>query len=182
MNKRGQGGEVFRLLISAIIAFAILAILLSLIPNIGGFGSKPQEVAKTLINDAIKNPGSPRPSQQNVTFTDGENLTPSAVTSGTGITSDQICIMKGDHENTPGFEFRGSSLFYSGPDLQTSMEVICNRATSLREKNLSEIYSDSGFNYDLSESPDYARCGSGCTEGTGNTCCVIFLKYARQGS
>ncbi|MDO8627866.1 MAG: hypothetical protein Q7K42_05345 [Candidatus Diapherotrites archaeon] len=181
MNSKGQGGEVFKLLISAVVAFVILGILLSLLGGLGGgFGSNPGDVARNKINEALKNPGSPRPSNQDVQFVSGENIAPSAITSGTGITSDQICILQGQHETTDGFKFSGRTLFYEGQTKKTSMDVLCNNSANIQQ-NLSESYS--GFTTELSEGGDDSpvSCGQGCLQDSGGTCCVVILKYARQG-
>ncbi|MDO8627914.1 MAG: hypothetical protein Q7K42_05590 [Candidatus Diapherotrites archaeon] len=133
-------------------------------------------IVKNLLNEALKNPGSLRTSQQNSILYSGSNITPSAITSGIGITRDQVCILKGEQENTSGFEFRGQSLFYNGSNINISLEVLCNNSSVLAA-NLEEIYSTQ-FDHALVESSANVSCGQGCLSGSG-TCCAVILNQAK---
>ena len=170
MMEKGQAFSVFQLLISAIVAFAILYILLTIIPTGGFVGRDPTSVAKELIGDRLKYPSSPKTSDV-IRFTNGSNIAPRAITEGTGITKDQVCIHMGDFaEEGSGFEFMGETgiLQYTGSAIDARITVVCDKYDMVKDVV-------SGLGFDLTG--NYVKCGSSCEEGSKRTCCVVIVRY-----
>ena len=169
MMKKGQAFSVFQLLISAIVAFAILYILLTIIPTGGFVGRDPTSVAKDLIGDRLKYPGSPKDSDV-LRFSKGSNIAARAVAKDTGITAKQIAICKGDFEDNEDFKFKGDEsagthwLTYDGTPIDAKIRVVCDRGDMI-----GSIVDASGGNWEA------CKIGSDCTEG--RTCCAIILMF-----
>ena len=172
-NEQGQAFSVFKLLISAIVAFAVLSILLTILPN-PRFGRDPGDIAKSMISERLRNPGALARSDV-ITFETDSALAPSALTEGTGITRQQVCISMGEYASDESdFSFVGKALYYQGTSpLDARISVMCDRATMLDEG-----LQDFDFEWDyegLEEDGSFTQCGTDCT---GNkTCCFIFVRY-----
>jgi hypothetical protein len=172
-NEQGQSFSVFKLLISAIVAFAVLSILLTILPN-PRFGRDPGDIAKSMISERLRNPGALARSDV-ITFETDSALAPSALTEGTGITRNQVCVSMGEYASDESdFEFIGKSLYYRGTSpLDARISVMCDRAAMLQE-GLQEFEFEWEFE-DLAEDGDFEKCGADCS---GNkTCCYIFVRY-----
>ena len=171
-NQQGQAFSVFKLLISAIVAFAVLSILLTILPN-PRFGRDPGEIAKSMISERLRNPGALGRSDV-ITFETDSALAPSALTEGTGITRQQVCVSRGEYSGDESdFEFVGKALYYRGTSsLDARISVMCDRAEQLDEGMEQFEYE---FYEGLEEDGTDTRCGADCT---GNrTCCYIFVRY-----
>ena len=80
---RGQSFDVFKLLIAAVIAVAILGILLAIIEQIIPPGQEAVNVAKQQLNSALLSPCAPLPSDT-VSFKAGEGWVKASFEMGTG--------------------------------------------------------------------------------------------------
>lgn len=174
-NQQGQAFSVFRLLISAIVAFAILSILLTILPNPTPPGRDPGGIAKTMISERLRNPGALARSDV-ITFETDSALAPSAMTEGTGITREQICISKGEYSGDDNFKFIGKALYYQGTtSLAARLSVMCDKASNLGAElsafDFQWNFEEPGADVDTEDT----QCGTGC-EG-GKTCCYIFVRY-----
>jgi len=168
MNTRGQAYSSFKLLIAAIVAVAILAILIPILMSIVVPGNDIQTVTAQMINNQSPQPGAIS-SSQTVNFASNSNLASSAIVGNSGLTSDQICLHKGDHASRETIEVRGSSLMNVGPDLDMKVSVMCNRANALMD-SLQEL------GYDIQFNGQDGFCN--CQLETTQKCCVAILKYA----
>ncbi len=171
MDSKGQN-QVFQLLIGAIIAFAVLAILLGLLPNIN-IGKNPLDEAKRLVKDAANNPSSAFSSER-VTFDNAKSLVPRTIAVGSGgvITEDQLCLFTGSRfDEGSGFEFRGdkpSGIYYTGSPREVKLRIICDRPSAL-EKGLKDNFPGETFTL------GGASCGNDCESSGRDTCCVIVV-------
>lgn len=179
MNSRGQVFSVFQLLISAIVAFAILYILLYIIGSITPPGTDPGTTAKSMIKDRLQSPYVFDVSEAIVRFDRGTGLGPRAVAEGTGIAGSQICIFTKDYAENPDFLFRGRALYFEGTaGIDTRISVICGKADELE----SILVDDFGMEISLDgEIRDDYACGSSCVSGVDrpSTCCAIMLESPR---
>ena len=167
MMEKGQAFSVFQLLISAIVAFAILYILLTIIPTGGFVGSEPTQVAKQLIGDRLRYPGSAKDSDV-VRFTKGSNITAKAVAKETGITASQIILCRGDFVDNTDFDIKGEPpvLIYNGSALDVKIRVICDSGDDIGGDI--ETYMGSGLT-DLGCQPE--------SVSGGKTYCAVILLY-----
>ncbi len=170
MNQSGQAYSVFKLLIAAIIAVAILYILISIIGGINIFGSDVQTVAKQIIQKQVDMPGQLDTSTAAV-FKAGTNLAPSALVGNSGLTPDQICLYKGDLVDNQAVEVTGSTLMQNGTtDLTVKISVMCHKANALVDA-LEEV----GLPIDFGDTTT-GTCG--CNLDTPQKCCVVMLRFA----
>lgn len=173
MNDRGQAFSTFQLLISAVVALAILVLLLNILGSINIFGTQnPSEEAVNLIKSQINSPAELRTSGNPVTFKKDDSLNAKSIASRSGVlTESQVCISKGEHEETQEFEFpgiEGEILRYNGSQLRVRLSVICDTGTELEEDLESYGLSSDWLSNDA------------CQELTelNQTACVVALRFA----
>ncbi len=172
MNSTGQAYSVFKLLIAAIVALAILAILIPIITNIVIPGNDIQTVSKQMIQEMSPMPGALKTSDP-VIFKTGSNLAPSALAGSSGLAGDQICVHKGDFEDNDALSIQGSTIMNNSiSDIQVKVSVTCNASNQMID-SLEEMGLASDFDGDAGE------CS--CPLDNSNAsqkCCVVILKYA----
>ena len=168
MNQRGQAFSVFKLLIAAVVAGAILLILLQtlqVLPNIGS--QSPNEVASEAVRSQINEPGLPR-IIDNVIFKDGDTLFNKTIADRSrSLSTEQVCVdVSPGAPNADKFEAKnGQTVQYNGSFAQqVRLLVICDRGDEL-ESSLSAFDYDSDFQLDLSQ----------CEIGTSNRVCFVSV-------
>lgn len=173
MNSRGQAFSTFQLLISAIIALAILVLLLNIIGGIGfDAGQDPNKAAADLVTSQVNSPSELRTTSNPVSFGRDDSLNVRSIASRSGVvTADQICISKGDHENTEEFEFSSDDVLrYNGSsDLRIKISVLCDTGTQLQQD-----LQDNGVQ------DDWFGSSPKCQDilNLNQTACLIALRYA----
>lgn len=143
MDSKAQASSVFNLLISAVVALAVLAILLAILAPVF-FPNDPAKKVPPVLKDAFSGIGSIK-TTETVTFEStysNLNSTGIANASGVGITPNQICLSLGDlstesaifeitnERNSINFKGSGkkdariSIYCYSGKEMVSSIEVL----------------------------------------------------------
>jgi len=135
MNSAGQGFDVFKLLIAAVVAGAILLILLQtlqVIPTPGG--RNPNELASETVKSQINNLGLPQ-YVDNVVFKNNAVLSGKTIAENSkALSSDQVCVKITDSTpNKDAFKnTNGRIVQYTGSfDQRTRLVVICDRKNEL---------------------------------------------------
>ncbi len=171
-DQRGQAFSTFQLLISAVIALAILGLLLTILGQLPFLNTqKPSTEAENLIKSQVSRPGEVRTSLK-VSFQKTDSLNAKAIASASGVlTPGQICLSLGEHEQTEGFNLNDPSaanriLSYEGSSLQVKMSVICDAGDQL-DTDLGDNGLDQGWDDD---------CGN--ISGSSQTACLIALRIA----
>lgn len=173
-NSKGQAFDVFKLLIAAVIAIAMLAILLPILQNLGGIlGSDPSKEAANLVKTYNKQVSQYGESKE-VTFSNGSSLNAKSIAaqSEVGFDTSQICLSKGEFEESADFEIKGSSeeanmiLQYSGGSQKAKIGVVCDDGQSI-----SSALEING----LSDITDLSACS---IQETAQKYCVLLLRYA----
>lgn len=167
MNSKGQGFEVFKLLIAAIVAVAILAILLPLLvfPTIG---RDPTTIAAEAIKTGLTIPGTSTLTPD-VTFNKDQPLVASTLAQKSGqLTKEQVCISRGDFERNDYFTESkpGEIISYAGSGLKVKMAVLCDVGTEIVQNSASLP----GIN------PDWFSQCPACTSNS-QPCCLVALKF-----
>ena len=182
LGSRGQGFDVFKLLIAAVVAGAILLILLQtlqVLPTLGSQG--PTDSAANAIKSQINNPGSVK-FLDNITFNRGDSLNAKTIASQSkGLGEDQVCVMLGKNApNVSNFKAtNGKIISYNGSFAQkTRLLVLCDRQKEINGDIGNYGYkggsgSESYFDSDISSS----QCGSSfsSTGGTSTYCVVAVV-------
>ncbi|MDO8627865.1 MAG: hypothetical protein Q7K42_05340 [Candidatus Diapherotrites archaeon] len=90
------------------------------------------------------------------------------------IKPEQLCLMKGDFENSGNFELKNGSLVYSGSSetFSARVAVVCGTADKLQERL--DSYTNLNFSKKL-ENNSNTFCGSACLSGSQD-CCTIILR------
>ncbi len=139
MNNKGQAFSTFQLLISAVIALAILVLLLNILEGINFFNQrKPISEATDLIKSQINSPSELRTGQV-VTFNRDDTLNSKSISDNSGaLTSNQVCVSLGDFIDDPGdFTFtsakEGDILRFNGGQLRVKLSVICDTGTEIQD-------------------------------------------------
>lgn len=178
-SSKGQAFDVFKLLIAAVIAIAILTILLPIINQVINIGQlvPNEEAAKLLKNVGIAEDRT----TSDVTFSSqNPTLNATTIAQQTGkYTGDQICVSKGDFENSPDFEgptATGVIRYVGTSPLSAKLTVMCDRANRL-EDSLSSINVAGG---DASEwvQQCHQSWQDSCSSDSTRTCCVVAIRNA----
>ncbi|MCR4335366.1 MAG: hypothetical protein NUV57_02405 [archaeon] len=180
MDSKGQAYSVFKLLIAAIIAGAILVILLQVIGSINFLaGQDPNETAGSKVQTQINLVGSPG-YVENVTFSNGSTLVSKTVADKAKVLSaDKVCVgVTPDMPNVKEFSVDGSedggfgkSVTYTGTFNQNSrLMVLCDQQRDIAE-DLSNFEDVFGF-----EVPGTDDCEFGDT--TAKACVVLVVPDA----
>ena len=168
MNEKGQAFSVFKLLIAAVVAGAILLILLQTLQVLPNIGSRtPNEVASNAVKSQINEPGLPV-IIGNVTFNNGDTLFNKTIAEKSrALSTDQVCVaVSDDAPNADSFEvIDGKTVRYNGSfGQQVRLLVICDRANEIIE-SLEAFEYDEIFNLDLGD----------CKTNTSNRLCYISV-------
>ena len=173
MNSKGQSFDVFKLLISAIVASAILVMLFAIIGGIPTFGTDPTQKAVETVKSMYSSPGQHYKTSE-VQFKSGDGLTPKTIASKSGLLSEsQVCTSVGEFENdTTLFSNDGGVVTYIGSgNKNAKLSVICDDGKSLTESDIPRY--QGSYNW-----------ASSCTESWTSTCngeetcCIIALRKA----
>ncbi|MCX8190224.1 MAG: hypothetical protein N3F05_03290 [Candidatus Diapherotrites archaeon] len=193
MNYRGQSFSTFQLLISAIIALAILTILLYILGLIKPPStSEPNKIIAEVLNNAHKSKSTPLSGKIVFSKRDGYiTITTQAIlgNSDVGIESKQICLSPGVYMDETEFGRvekpskswsayeDGSLIRYNLDKKEVSVSVICGATATGLYKYLEEtLYRDI--------KPEWMDSGSfkcKCLEDEllrEQECCLVVLKYA----
>ncbi|MFH1390926.1 MAG: hypothetical protein ABIH20_01300 [Candidatus Diapherotrites archaeon] len=147
MDSKGQAYSVFKLLIAAVVAGAILLILLQVLqvlPNIGS--QNPNSVSSEIVKSQINSPGEER-IIKDVSFNNGDSLNAKTIAAGSGgLSTQQICVFASDF--APNLESfidpgeNGKVVIYEGSFAQkTRLFIMCDRWNDLIETDGSlEVY------------------------------------------
>ena len=175
MNDRGQAYSVFRLLIAAIVAVAILAILIPIIMNIFPPGNDISAVTKQLVQKQEGMPGALDTSTE-VIFKTGSSLAPSAIAGNTGLTAEQVCLHKGDFIDNEFIKVQGQTIMNVGSsDIQMKVSVICNQTNKiLTSINELEIFQTE---LDFDGTDGICQCPIESDTAT-QKCCAVMLRYS----
>ncbi|HLC78924.1 MAG TPA: hypothetical protein VJG83_00705 [archaeon] len=158
LNSKGQGFDVFKLLIAAVVAGAILLILLQtlqILPNIGS--QNPNNAASNAVKSKINEPGLPQ-ILDNITFSNGDSLNAKTIAQQSrALAPEQVCVMLSESApnkiNFDDKEQNGEVVEYKGSFSQTTrLLVMCDRASELQGSLSSYGYDDSPYNIDPTDS------------------------------
>ena len=137
IGQKGQAFDVFKLLIAAVVAGAILLILLNILQVIPGIGSQePGKVAAEHVKSKSNDIGNPE-LVPNVTFKQGDSLNTKTIASKSeGLSEDQICVTVSESApNKDQFEDlvgAGKIVKYNGTTTQkTRLFVLCDRENEI---------------------------------------------------
>lgn len=155
-SQKGQAFDVFKLLIAAVVAGAILLILLQVLGALPGFENKvPNTTAANTVKSQVNNIGTPT-TVKDVTFSENDALTASAIAEKSGsLSREQIClVVSGKLPNKGKFSNETPAMIqYTGQSTQrTRLVVLCDRAEDIGTTVESFGYNDK---YDL----DVDSCG-----------------------
>ncbi|MDO8537669.1 MAG: hypothetical protein Q7S21_02185 [archaeon] len=172
-GQKGQEFSVFKLLISAIIALAILAVLMPIIGSIFlGFGTNPNDEAVTQIKNLYNKP-SQHVLTKAVTFTQASGgLNAKSIATGTQLLSQsQLWLGTGDFgEGEFALSASGGIINYTGSGSKSvKLSIMCDAGkdidTDLTENGLADIKP-------TSDPP------TACDSTSNETCCIILLRSA----
>ena len=137
MGERGQGFDVFKLLIAAVVAGAILLILMQTLQVLPQLGNRdPNDIAAETVKTQITNIGLPK-FVPNVTFKKDDALSARTIAEKTkALAPDQVCVTTSD--STPGgassFDDSGDgkTVFYKGGfNQQARLMILCDRQSEI---------------------------------------------------
>ncbi len=164
--RRGQAFEVFRLLIAAVVAGAILMVLLNVLNIIKPPSTNPKDAVKTLIQSYIDTGGG---NGQEVEFQQGEIIDVRGIAMSLGLSPDAVCVY---YQGASGVtlptgiqsQFR-STLCSSTP----SSTFVCHNGKD--DKTI--VYQGSSRRF---KAKIYVYCGQGvCRGASGISCAVTVL-------
>ncbi len=180
MDSRGQAYSVFKLLIAAIVAVAVLYILLNIIIRVIPPGNNVQDVAAQMIGKQKDQPGQIDTSTS-VTFGAGTSLASKALVGSSGLTKEQICLHKGDYVDNETLQVQGSTIMNAGTQNVTlKARVACDNSNELLE-TITPIEGELYFDTPETAGPESEGvCACDIVSGSTSTqlCCVVILKYA----
>ena len=169
LGQRGQAFDVFKLLIAAVVALAILGILFGILRNvIVGVQTEPQQKAIEFVKSSINSVGELKVTDA-VTFSAGKSLNARAIAFETrGLSEDQVCVSTGDVSSEQEIfkeEADGQIIVYKGKaDRAMKLAVLCDYGTKLE---------DTLRSYNRGE--DW-KLNCGCTQNDDRCCLVAIVK------
>ena|SRR3989338_6636100 len=173
-NEKGQAFSTFKLLIAAVVAIAMLTILLPIINQIGGIGqTNPNDEAARQINGV--GPGEHRLTRS-VNFSQETTLNARTIAAGSDkYSEDQVCVTKGEFDDTIFEEVEGRTVQYKGTGAQAvKLSIICDRGDLMQR-----AFEDNGLEETLGESRTFCsglEDKTGCSEGSKQTCCIVMIR------
>ena len=169
MNQEGQAFDVFKLLIAAVIAIAILSLLMPIIGTIMGiFKNDPTEKAKAMLTDLYNKRSTPKETVE-VTFdTSTPVISKEAVTVNTSLSPDQVCFSLGDYASASGeWDASATKLRHVGPTgRNVRLGIECSLGIDALEADI-----DADF--------DGATLETDCACTNEDPCCAIVLRRVR---
>ena len=151
--RRGQAFEVFRLLIAAVVAGAILMVLLNVLNIIKPPSTNPKDAVKTLIQSYIDTGGG---NGQEVEFQQGEIIDVKGIAMSLGLSQDSVCV---DPSSMSSYITGASDLCKNSALFSCNNDTIIYKGTARRYKAKIFVY-----------------CGQGvCSSGNGISCGVTVL-------
>lgn len=138
MDQKGQTFDVFKLLISAVIAIAILVILMNILGGIPGIGSdNPEKLAEDTVKGKLNAIGSPGFVSKVIFKKDDAISARSIALKSEALSEDQVCVTVSDSTpNKKSFEDTapGKIITYTGEgQQQTRLMVLCDRESDIDE-------------------------------------------------
>ncbi len=175
MDSRGQGFDVFKLLIAAVVAGAILLILLQtlqILPNIGS--QNPNNAASNAVKSKINEPGLPQ-ILDNITFSNGDSLNAKTIAQQSkALSPEQVCVLKSaSAPNSDNFKIPGEAgrvVTYDGSfSQQTRLLVICDRSSEMQASLSDYGYDNAPFSIDPSD------CGDSFDSASSTRYCIVAI-------
>ncbi|MEK6972415.1 MAG: hypothetical protein AABW72_00005 [archaeon] len=169
LNQKGQTFSTFKLLISAIVAIALLTILFNIMGMIPSLG---QQDPQTKAIDLVKKATNPEytPQKAKVQFTKGNTIGAKAIAQqGIGY---EICVSTGELANDAGFgtSVDGILINYSGSAAKNvSLVAMCGTATEL-DVYAQELQATGGF-------PTYTCSNLGQTD---DSVCILTISKSTK--
>ncbi|MBN1940855.1 MAG: hypothetical protein JW772_01600 [Candidatus Diapherotrites archaeon] len=175
LNRRGQSFDVFKLLISAIVAVAILAILLAIIQPWNPQGDPIRETKK-LVGEIAGSPSTPATSQE-VIFKKGITINSGLISSASqGLVAEHaVCIVPGDFSGQDSIweSYNGVRVTYKGTsDTAAVIHAICDVCSKISESGYFTTYDPNMEEEWLDECNDSVFS----TENSDETCCLFAIK------
>ena len=169
MNSKGQANSVFKILIAAVVAGAILMILmntLNFIPSIGG--EDPNSSATNLVKSNINSPGIP--DFVDVTFSKDNSLNSKAIAlQSKVIDKERVCVLvSGSAPNYAAFSNDNPLIVqYTGSySVTTRLMVMCDKGDEL-EESITDYGYDDEYDFDVTDCEDL--------DATSNKYCVVVV-------
>lgn len=164
MNARGQGFDVFKLLIAAVVAGAILLILLQTLQVLPAIGSTTANNAATnAVKSKVNELGLPG-IIENVSFKNGDSLNARTVAEGSkALSGGEICLLVADNApNIDSFSAGNTQVIrYTGNfEQKVRLLVVCDRSG-----DIGQTMDD----YEYGESSDYALDVTNCNESDASS-------------
>ena len=149
MNSKGQANSVFKILIAAVVAGAILMILMNVLKPIPIPGDgNPNDSATNLVMSNINSSGIPSFTEATFNTDDSLNSKTIALKSKV-IDKDRVCVLVSEKApNYDGFSSNNSLMVqYTGSyNIKTRLMVMCDKGDELAESmDVYEYSSDYGF-------------------------------------
>jgi len=171
MNSRGQAFSVFKLLIAAVVAGAILLILLQTLDVLPDIGSQnPNESAANAVKSQINSPSLPQ-FVDNVTFEKDDSLNARAIAADSrSLDASQICVIISP--NVPNF-----GAFSTGGGTGGATKIIQYNGTFPQEVRLMIMCDDADV-LGTAITLDYGYTAipvSSCSFSGSNTACVVAI-------
>lgn len=170
-NQKGQTFDVFKLVIAAIIAVAILGILMGIMgSDIFGLGQEPVTEAARLLNSKISALGSMTKGGE-VKFTPKTGINTGTLAQKSGsLSANQICFSKGELEDNTDFTVTEKILNYTGSSaFIAKFLVVCDSGNKLVQ-----TLTDYAVNKDIID--DAGDCGCADADPTNtDSCCIVAL-------
>ena len=173
MNSKGQANSVFKILIAAVVAGAILMILmntLNFIPSIGG--EDPNSSATDRVKSSINTPGIP--TFVDVTFSKDNSLNSKAIAlQSKVIDKERVCVLVSESApNYDAFEDMNNKhlvVQYTGSySVKTRLMVMCDKGDELE-------FSIDDYGYGDTDSYDFDVTGCTDFDSISNKCCVVVV-------
>ena len=172
INQKGQSYSTFKLLISAIVAVAILAVLMQILGMVDIFQQDPNALTKQELTGALTNLGAPQIVKEAI-FSNGTVLSAQAISDNSGIEPTQLCMGISAVEDS-GFELLGEGgesgvkiQYGRATDKKLKIIVICNYYDWL-------VGSDGDLEtYEYTDLIDISDCEDTCPED--GKCCAVML-------
>ena len=148
MNSKGQANSVFKILIAAVVAGAILMILMNVLKPIPLPVENPNDSATNLVKSNINSSGIPDFTE--VTFSKDDSLNSKTIALKSKIIDkDRVCVLVSESApNYEGFSSNNSLMVqYTGSySIKTRLMVMCDKGDELAESMaVYEYSSDYGF-------------------------------------
>ena len=179
-DKKGQEFDVFKLLISAVVAVVILGLLLSIIniiiPPAQG---NPSEEAGKLVQSIVNKPAQLQETQQ-VTFTNGKNINARGISLATKgyIEESAVCLSLGDFGERAGWtggieNGNGASISYTASDsLQAKIAAVCDTVSAIQNAPNGDYFTS--YIGSSMKNEWFQSCE--CLQDAEGKCCFVALK------